>query len=490
VSYEAMLAVRAFERGRAQRTALYRHRAIANDPLAIVAFEVGAEPYLVGSIAIGTQASGPRVYVPGQPLDRQLLFAALTDFARAFCEAFERPCAIEQIRHRGHELAIPVHLPQIVVANEQTVSLLGRLGRRVAYLKTDGERPADPVLPRLGRHLMWLADYTQTPGQQLVLSVSEFLRQHYATTMSSYEAASLPALEAWINPPAGQDGFRAAVNAETLVAGPKLDPRDAEEVHRLMNELDARRARSSDPAVVAPLAGPLRGLYGARTQRTWRLIWQALEREQLIPTAPSVTRREREDRIAYAEHMAWMNGPVQGLRRARPEMRTVVRRLRELEAAKTRLEAEEAVDDPLRMVPHIIAGTALAGGVVACSANRRELIGGRNLLRPSVTVRTDEPCLIPVGSEIWWTEAAAGREWLVAAISPAGAGSDVTLVLQTNRALAAGLPTLGARVRFTQVPIPDAYEPNLPRQAPWTHRAPEPEVDDLDAGDAVAPATA
>ena len=478
-----MLAIRAHEQGCAQRSALLRHRAIARDPLAVVAWELGAEPYVVGSIALGTRVSGPRLFVPGQPLDRDLLFGALTPFAREFCDAFEAHLlgACEDIQHRGQTLTIPSALPQVIVANEQTVKLLGRLGRRLAFLRTDGDRPADPVLPRLGRHLMWLANHWQVPGQQLIFSVSEFLRQHYATAMSSYEAGSLAALEAWIDPPDGLDGFHAAAQAEGQAVGPVPDPRDGQVVHRLMAEFNARRAGSSDPAIVARHIGDLRRLYGQLVDRTWQLLWQAIDRERQVPAAASVARREREDRIAYAEQMAWMNGPAQGRRKVRPGVRMTARRLRELEAAQARLEAEEAIDDPLRMVPQVIAGKAIAGQVVACDANRRERINNRNCLRPSVTLRTDERCLAPIGTEVWWTEAAMEREWLVTAVAPAGAGSDVTLVLQTNRQMQAGLPHLRQRARFTQVRIPTAYEPKLPREAPWTHRAPEPPMDDLDA---------
>ncbi len=54
------------------------------------------------------------------------------------------------------------------------------------------------------------------------------------------------------------------------------------------------------------------------------------------------------------------------------------------------------------------------------------------------------------------------------------------LVLQTNRQLPAGLPSVGQRASFTQVCIPSSYTPNLPRQVPWTHRTPDPVLDDLD----------
>ena len=485
MSFDAMLAVRAFELGCAQRTALFRHRAVAADPLAIIAFELGAEPYTVGSIALGRESDGAQVFVPGQPIDRRLLFPALLDFARVFCAVFESHARgpMETVTHFGRALEIPSALPQVLVPNEQTIKILYRLGRRLAYLRTDGDTPADPLLPRLGRHLMWLTRYSATPGQQLLLPVAQLVREHWATAMSGYEAGSLAALEAWIKPTPGLTGAEAAAAAEMQVVGPTLSPADAEAVSLLMEQFEDRRQRSIDPEVYSPYLGPLRHFYAARTEQTWQLLWQAANRERAIPAAQSVVRRDREDRIEYARHLEWMNGGAEGRRKARPTLRSNVIEKRRLESAQSLLDAEEAIDDPLRMLPQIVAGLALAGQVTASNANRREPVGGRNCLRPSITVRTDEPCSMPLGTDVWWSTAASEREWVISSIIRAGEGSEVVLILQTNRRLKAGFPASGQRVCFTQIAIKQPYEASLPKSAPWTHRAPEPEVDDLDSAE-------
>src|SRR6185437_6636845 len=91
--------------------------------------------------------------------------------------------------------------PQVVVANGATVELLGRLGRRLAYLSTDGPRPADPALVRLGRHLRFLWDHYAVPGQQSVVALTDLMNAHWATPQSAVERQSLPALYAFIDPP-------------------------------------------------------------------------------------------------------------------------------------------------------------------------------------------------------------------------------------------------------------------------------------------------
>lgn len=482
-AFTALLTARAHEQGRAQRTAKLRHRAIAKNPLCIAAYQLGAEPYSIGAIAFGTQASGTRVFVPGYPLNRQLLFDELLRFAKEFCPALEAyansPC--EEVEHFGQTLLVPKQLPQVIVANNETISLLGRLGRRLAFLPVEGKYAADPLLPRLGRHLLLLAQHAKLPGQQLVLSVTELLATHYVTAMSNVETGSLAALNVWINPPEGAHGFHAAEVAERQAVGPTPSPSDGETIFGLMNTFNERRKGSTDAAVVQKCVQPLRTLYGSMIQTTWNLIWQALDRERAIAEASSIKRREREDRIAYASHMAWMNGPAGGRRRTRMTARNAALRLDALERAQTRLIAEEAIDDPLRMAPILLAGKALAGKVIARDVERREVISGRNCLRPSITVRTCEPCAMPRGAELWWTETSGGREWAVHNVASAGGGSDVTLVLRTNRLPDIGMPKVGGRVTFSQLNTGGGYELFLPAKAPWTHRAPEPPTEvDLD----------
>lgn len=476
MSFQALLAARAHHDGRAQPTALRRHRALSDDPICIVAWQLGAEPYAIGAIAIGRQSSGFKHFVPGYPLDRDLLFAALLGFAKEFCPAFEAyaggPC--EDVIHRGEELAVPLELPQIVVPNTETIRFLGRLGRRLAYLPTTGSHPADPLLPRLGRQLMWIAEYAQLPGQQLIVSAADLLTTHYATAMSTFEAQSLAAMDAWIAPPDGEHGFNAAELAEGHAVGPVPSPKNGQRVHTLMRTFNAQRAGSKDPVLLHKLAQPLRTLYKGMVDETWNLIWKVVNRERVKPEAASVSRRAREDRIAYAAQLQWMAGPAEGRRKTRMTPRGAAERLNHLEQANALLVAEEAIDDPLRMAPHLLTGKALAGVVIACDEKRRELIKSRNCLRPSVTVRTEEPCFMPLGAEIWWTRTPEGREWVLTDVVTAGGGSDVTLILQTNRIPGVGLPVVGSRACFSQFNTRSGYELFLPKQVPWTHKAATP----------------
>lgn len=484
MSFKALLAVRAHKEGRAQPSAQFRHRAIAENPLCIVAWQLGAEPYSIGAIAFGTESSGYQQFVPGYPLDRELLFAELTRLAKQFCPAFEAYMSerCDVISHFGSDLRVPRQLPQVVVANAETIGLIGRLGRRLAYLPTTGDRAADPILTRMGRHFMWLAEHSNVPGQQLILSAADLLTMHYVTGMSSYETGSLAATFAWIEPGRGTDGFQAAEAAERQAVGPTPDPDDGERIFDLMKAFNESRGGSRDPGTVRKLVKPLRDFYDNMVDDTWTLIWRVIGHERGRPEASSVARRAQEDRIAYASHMNWMSSAAEGRRKTRMTSRSAAMRLNEYERSDARLEAEEAIDDPVRMVPFLLAGKAFAGSVIRSDPNRRELINGRRCKRPSVTVRTTEPCMMPRGTEVWWTEMSNGREWLVEAVANNETGSDVTIVLQTNRDPDAGLPRVHQRICFSQLNTQERYEVHLPQETPWTHRpiAPLPPDADLE----------
>lgn len=473
MTLKAALAARAHQLGRAQRTAQLRHRAISSNPIGITGWLLGAEPYTVAALGAGTQKAGCEVYVPGYPLNRDLLFGELLRFAKFFCPAFEAAGGQsgKVINRFGQELLVPDRLPQIVVPNRETLDLLGRLGRRLAYLPTDGAQPADPLLPRLGRHLTWLAEYYRTPGQQLVLVATDLLNAHWQTAMSSYETASLAALNAWIDPPAGVHGFDAAVAAEKVKVGPRPDRTIGEDVQRLMKVFNAARAGKVDPAVIGPLRKPLTNYYGTLLTAPWGLMWQVINRERLVPEAPSVQKREFEDRVAYASQLSWMNGPAKGLRRTRQTARNAALSLSRMEAAQNLLAAEEAIDDPIRMASIVLAGNAISGQVVGCEAGRRERVGGQNVLRPRVTIKSDEPCMMPVGKQLWWTLAADKAEWEISSVAnEKGGGSVVSVILQTNRSLPAGLPSMGKRACFSELNTREPYELHLPDKIPWTHQ--------------------
>ncbi len=74
----------------------------------------------------------------------------------------------------------------------------------------------------------------------------------------------------------------------------------------------------------------------------------------------------------YTRHIDW--SLTVDRRRTRQTARQAASTMRELEGAQALLEAEEAVDDPLRMARCLLAGKALAGIVTAVDREHREVV--------------------------------------------------------------------------------------------------------------------
>jgi hypothetical protein len=438
-------------------------------PLAVVLWQLGAEPFAAAAIGWGDRTDRLTTAVPGEPRNRDLAFAALLEFARWFNPRFEAHAADREALQRGdYAFTRARTAPQVVVANVATVEMLGRLGRRLAYLPTTGPQPADEALVRLGRHMRFLWGHWATPGQQLLVSLADLLNDHWATALSPLECASLATVDAYIDPPAGEHGFDAAARAEMRPVGPVPDGDDDERLYPLVERFNKARTGGATPSAVRRPLGLIEDHYRPLVQRTWGLLWRCRDREAAYAEAPSVARRWEEDRDAYTRHMDWMARG--GLRRTRQTPRQAAMTLRNFEEAKRLLEAEEACDDPLRMVPYILENKAIRGRVVAVDHDHRELASRSMVRRPLVTLLSPDPCLIPVGKELWWVEQPNGREFVVQGIQPSPTGGcRVTLKLMTSSG-ATGLPDVGNQACFSIHTTAPGWLVNLPRTEPWTHQ--------------------
>jgi hypothetical protein len=470
---DVALAARAYRDGRAWRTAGLRHRHLVAEPLMLVLWQLGAEPFSAAAVGFGTRLDDRHMAVAGEPRNRDLLFAALLGLADWFNPRFEAPAATrEAVRWHGDE---PIHwatsAPQVVVANQATMELLGRLGRRLAYLPTsptDGRRPAPAALVRLGQHLLFLHRHAAEPGQQLIVALTDLLGAHWATPQSELERASLPALDAFIDPPGGVHGFHAAAVAELRPAGPLPAAEDDQRLEALVEEFNGRRAGRTDLATVRPLLRPIAGHYRPLMARTWELVWRCMERERGWPEAPSVDRRWAADRQAYTDHIDWT--ARDGRRRTRQTSRQAAMTMRRLEQAKTRVQAEEACDDPVRMIPYLLDHKAVAGEVVRVDPDYRERATVNLVRRPLVTIVSTDPCPMPRGKQLWWAEQPAGPTWIVHATAPTLGGGTAVTLKRTSSDASRPLPMLGAAACFAALTTKSGWLQPLPPQVPWTHQ--------------------
>lgn len=450
---QALLVADARRLGRAQRSASVRHRHLTERPLAILPWQLGAEPFTAAAIAWGFEPGTPKLVVPGEPRDRELAFRALTIVAKDFNRWFEG---------RGRD-----EVPQVVVPNRGALALLGRLGRRLAYLPTTGDHPADPELVLFGRHLRFLFDRSRFPGQQLVVVLTDLLSSHWVSELSDLETQSLPALAASIEPPRGMTAHEAAFAAEGLQIGPMPSADDDTAVDELMSVFNERRARRTEEAVVAELRKPIEEHYERLVSRGWDLIWQCLDRERRYPEALHVERRWALDEEALDRHIEWVV-----LRRlpyrTRQTNAQAARTLHQWEDAQRLLEAEEAIDDPLRMIPTLLANRGIAGVVRRVDLENYEQGLKSRLRRPILEIQTAEQCMVPVGKHLWWTRTPDKREYTVTGIRHLKGGkSVVTLQLETGSAQE--VPEPGTIVVLSEHNTRRGHHLELPPHAPWTH---------------------
>lgn len=456
---EALLVAEARKQGRGVRSALVRHRGLTRRPLGLLFWQLGAEPFTAAAVAWGFGPKDCQVVVPGEPRDRELAFRELTKVAHAFNAWFEGP------RDEA---------PQIVLANRGNLTLMGRLGRRLAFLPTDGDDPADPELVRFGRHLLFLAKRARFPGQQLVIVLTELMSSHWITELSKLEAQNLPALEAAIAPPKGKTGHAAAFDVENdperIEVGPLPGAKDDTKVGALLTVFNQQRSasgeRSTDEAVVGPLRRPIEQHYRRLVARGWPLLWRCLERERGFAEARSVPVRWEKDIEALDRHIEWIQ-KTGGRVRTRQTSAQAAYTLHGYEDAQKQLEAAEALDDRLRMLPYLESNQALGGRVVAVDLEHREQGTRNRVKRQRVTIETEDRCTIVVGKELYWTETPNAAPYEIESVEPIARGSRVVLKHTTGRA--PKYPEDGVDVIFSIHHGPEGFMLMLPRAVPWTH---------------------
>ena len=460
----AYLAVEAAASGHAVEQSLYHHTHLVDEPLGIVLFHPAGEPFAPAAIAYGTSTADRHNAVCRDPRNRELLFASLTPFAEWFNMIFELPGASREKNKRGDEIATGIS--QVIVPNLGTWTALGLLGRRLAYLSApEGETPPQQLVT-LGQHLQFLVRH-DLDGQQITVPMTSLLNDRWATPLSEEESLSLPALDAWVAPPMGRTGWDAAWAAETLPLGPLASAESDSELDALLR---ARRDEANGSSKARTLDCNIDALLSGWLDDPWDLLWSTWQRERSQAAAAHVEGRVVTDAEAYTNHLDWQ-ARAGGIRRTRSTARQAAVTRNDYERATQRLTYEEAIDDPLRLVPHLLDGKGFTGAVEAVDTDHRRVPDGKKRLvsRPLITVDTDREIFLARGTELTWPDGLA-QVWVVDEIT--NGGKSVTLYRNTGTAPPPGerlIPDVGERVAFTTLTPPSNYRMRLSETPPWSH---------------------
>ncbi|WP_369169602.1 hypothetical protein AB5J49_17720 [Streptomyces sp. R28] len=411
--------------GRAQPAATVRHRRLSERPLVFVPLTTAGEAGAPLGALVGTDRDAPHLLVVPQPRDRDLRFAFLSELADivlpyidTYAEDVEAAERNETDPETGKRVKVEVELcadaPQLIVPSRAGIDFVRLLGRSMRFRRTaeqdpEAPYPAPPRVPLLGRWLTHFGERARVPGSSLLLAMTDVLARHWATGQSTLEDQHLGALLAWIDPPpSASTGAEAALRAELArdregqllcpPAGPATDPAfDNKLLAPAIERYDRARtalAAAEDGLEADDRLGDLtaaereiRALVESRTRPTWDAVWRGLELLRELPEAARVEERWTRDRWSFTGHRdrVLAGEPPQP---RRDDAVTAANKLAAREREQARLEAQEALDDPLVMAGRRLAGEAFAGEVTEVVMAYSE--GKRPSPRPLVTVRTDD----------------------------------------------------------------------------------------------------
>ncbi|MFF3937732.1 hypothetical protein [Streptomyces phaeofaciens] len=499
--------------GRAQPAATVRHRRLADRPLVFVPLTTAGEAGAPLGALVGTDRDAPRLLVVPQPRDRDLRFAFLAELADVVLPYIDSYADVVEAAERnetdpgtGKRVKVEVELcadaPQLIVPSRAGVDFVRLLGRSMRFRRTaeqDPETPypAPPRVPLLGRWLTHFGERARVPGSSLLLALTEVLGRHWATGQSGLEDQHLGALLAWIAPPDGVTGAEAALRAELArdadgqlwcpPAGPATDPAfDNKLLAPAVERYDRARtalAAAEDGLEADDRLGALttaereiRELVRSRTLPTWQRVWEGLDLLRALPEGAHVEERWTRDRWSFTGHRDRVvaGEPPQP---RRDDAVTAANKLATREREQARLEAQEALDDPLVMAGRRLAGEAFAGEVVDVVMAYSE--GKRPSPRPLVTVRTDDRPYLGERAKVF--RSLGGKPQAAEFAGRDGEEDEGLLVLRIVDRMGRGkepergsVPEKGDLLCFTLFEHEQRGGAKLPdpEETPWTHGGP------------------
>ncbi|WP_369222951.1 hypothetical protein AB5J52_17555 [Streptomyces sp. R39] len=496
--------------GIAQPAATVRHRHLSGHPLVFVPLTTSGETGAPLGALVGTDRDAPRLLVVPQPRDRDLRFAFLAELADvvlpyldSYAGSVEAAERTETDPETGKRVKVEVELcsdaPQLIVPGRAGIEYVRLLGRSMRFRRTaeqdpQAPYPAPPRVPLLGRWLTHFGERSRVPGSSLLLAMTDLLSRHWATGQSGIEDQHLGALLAWIDPPAGSTGAAAARLAELArdgegqllcpPAGPATDPAfDNKLLAPAFERYDRARTAFAEAedglqaddrlAILTAAEREIRALVESRTRPTWDAVWRGLDLLRGLPEGARVEERWTRDRWSFTGHRdrVLAGEPPQP---RRDDAVTAAGKLATREREQARLDAQEALDDPLVMAGRRLSGEAFAGEVLDVVMAYSE--GRRPSPRPLVTLRTeDRPQL---GERAKAYRSLGGKPQSAEFVGYEAEGVVVLRVLDKmgrgKEPEEGSVPEKGDRLVFTLFEHEQRGGARLPdpEDTPWTHGGP------------------
>jgi hypothetical protein len=455
-SVDTLQSIQAARSGHAVPRLMYRHDHLAAQPFVISGFHLAGDQGAVMALMWGSDPATPSMVIVPEPRDRDLRFQRMAEFADALV---------------GYLSSIPDgQAPQVVFPNASTAGwLLKLVGRFTRYRPETNTAPES--VAEMGRLLSLLYEQKRIPGSSTVLTMTEVLSRQFANGQLNAENENLLTQLAWITPPTGSDGRTAALAAENeLPVGPLTDPQwDADVLEPAMAIY--RQARDVSERALLDAERQLTTRHREALQPGWLATWTALDVMRGLPEARHVSSRWAEDVWRWENYApAVFDGSRRFSIHPTPIGSAIL--LHTLEDAVQDLAHEMAVDDPLVLARHELAGRAVTGSVVAVDLADRDVVKGKLLIRPTLQIDTIDPALVPIGTDLFLTTDPAVK---VKVIAKAGLTVTIRVVAGALRSNTFGkLPTVGGRAAFCVIGPARFRKSDGQFTIPWTHTMGEP----------------
>lgn len=473
----------AAERREAQPACTVRHVHISDRPLVFIPLGLAGEANAPLAAMVGDTRQNPRLLTVAEPRDRDQRFAFAAELAEIVLEYIGGYLTAEETTGGTQTRTRYTDAPQLLVPNPAGVAFTRLLGRSTRFRRAEGPYAVGETVPVLGRWLTFFTDRAEVPPASLMLSATEALAMHWATGQSPVEDMNLGSVLGWIDPPAGLTGAQAAARAEDPVrcppAGPATDPTFDNEVLEPRFRAIRTAKMTGDGRAMHRAKAALGDALATQLEPTWTRMWRAVDLLRALPPGGHVATRWNRDKDAFTWHANHLRdgGPPQP---RRDSAVSAARRLADLEKVQAEYAAQRAHDDPLVMAEYRMTGEAFAGRVIAAEPDRIDATGRRRVLRPRITVETDDVVAAGPGAALT-SPVRPSQEARVVSVTAAGERTRVVLELKggMGRALApapGSMPATGEEVCYAA--FGDGFQPlpgfPAPEDTPWTHGGPPP----------------
>lgn len=454
ITFEAMLRLKALHERRAQVRVTHQQVRIAPDALILVPVKMAGEDVTIWAIGFGRRGRPMQFDFVADPRNRDReyglfgrLGAVVADYYLE-CQILDRP-------------------PQVWVVSPAAVKLLDLLADRLRY-GTDGPYAKPAAVITFGEHLTHLAQRWVIPGNHTLVAATNVLTTHFATGQQAADDQHLEAGLVWVDAPADEEEFWAALAvAETVPMGVLANPEtDNDDLADRVEAWNVARRNGADDATLDRLARPIGAVLHMVIEPIYGAIGRTIDAVEALglPELPTLADRWSDEAWAFRSFMSYLE---------RPEHRFALRDrplpaalgLLEREAATANCVAEGTIHDRGMRAEAKAAGTAFEARIAGHQSHIAAGVGpsGRRTSRQvhTLVLEAAEPdARIRRGDSFHWLAAPNFSVRIDAfRITPARTLQIEATVISGHRS--PGVPAVGRRLELVSE-VPDRWR--LPKK--------------------------